>query len=86
MKKIFIFLLALMLLSATFNVGVVNKDVHASGYEFYVDFDVDGGFPSIEGQTVPSDKETIDEPERPSKDDYYFVGWKVKGTEHFIDF
>ncbi len=86
MKKIFTFVLALMLLSATFNVGVVNDKVHASGYEFNVDFDVNEGTPSIDNQTIPSEKETIDEPESPSKDGYYFVGWKVKGTEHFIDF
>ncbi len=84
MKKKLSILLALVLVFSGVNFNDVA--VHAAGYEFDVDFNVNGGKPVPSTQTIPSDQDTIDEPTVPEKDGYLFIGWKVKGTDNFIDF
>ncbi len=84
MKKKLSILLALVLVFSGVNFNYVA--VHAAGQEFDVNFNVNGGEPAPSTQTIPSEQDTINEPAAPEKDGYLFIGWKVKGTDNFIDF
>ncbi len=84
MKKKLSMLLAFVLVLSGMNFTYFT--VEAAGYEFDTYFDAKGGDPEPDTQTIPSDKDTIDEPAKPSKDGYAFMDWQVKGTNHFIDF